>query len=131
MDSAMFAALHRWRTALGLPRRAFLRLRAVGSARMTKPQYVDFTSPLLVSAAGVLLRTKSTLVLVEEMLPTPEMLPRDAAGEAWAVELLLDTLALHHRSRWPPPSIPFRKREIRRPETAPVVYSQPEPLAHF
>ncbi len=87
---ARFVEARRWRAALGLPERVYVR---VGSE--TKPVYLDFASPLLVSSLCVTLRSAhsrfgDTSVVVSEMLPGPEhaWVP-DAAGRRYLSELRL------------------------------------------
>ena len=87
---ARFVEARRWRAAMGLPERVYVR---VGSE--TKPVYLDFSSPLLVSSLCVTLRSAhsrfgDTSVVVSEMLPGPEhaWVP-DAAGRRYLSELRL------------------------------------------
>ncbi len=79
-----------WRAECGFPERVFVKV-----AGETKPFYVDFSSPLLVSAMCVVLRSArsrhgSAAVVVSEMLPAPEHAwVADAAGARYLSELRL------------------------------------------
>ena len=87
-----FAALNRWRMAEAIPERVFVTERVRGA--LTKPQYIDFTSPLFVQIFLTIVgKDPSVGVDLEEMLPTPDAAPADAEGRRWVVELQLDTLA--------------------------------------
>jgi surfactin synthase thioesterase subunit len=72
-DRARFLAARRWRAALGLPERVFVKL-----GTETKPCYVDFRSPLYVLSLCALIRAAHGAggaevdVVVTEMLPTPD-----------------------------------------------------------
>ena len=69
----LYLAARRWRADLGLPERVFVRL-----GTETKPTYLDFTSPALVSSFGNMVRRaraeggEDVPVVVTELLPTPE-----------------------------------------------------------
>jgi hypothetical protein len=84
-----FLAARRWRLALGLPERVFVRI-----ATETKPVYVDFTAPRYVSMFCSMVRAARAAggdgvpLLVSEMLPEPDeaWLP-DAAGRRYFSEL--------------------------------------------
>jgi hypothetical protein len=85
-----FVAARRWRASAGLPERVYVK---VGTE--TKPCYLDFASPLLVSSVCTMLRSAQqrhgdTPVLISEMLPRPEhaWVP-DAAGRRYLSELRL------------------------------------------
>lgn len=87
-----FAALNRWRIAQEIPERVFVTERVRGE--ITKPQYIDFTSPLFVQIFLTIVgKDPSVSVNLEEMLPTPDAAPADQEGRRWVVELQLDTLA--------------------------------------
>jgi hypothetical protein len=92
--AAAFAAANRLRAEWGIPERVFVSRPARHGALGTvhKPQYVDFSCPLFIP----LLRAAvdgAERVAFEEMLPTPEMCPRDGAGERRAVEVLVDSIS--------------------------------------
>ncbi len=94
-DAEAFTALNLWRLERGIPERVFV-LEHVHHARRTdlfKPQYLDFTSPLLAAVFRSALRHNREFLTFEEMLPTPDQALRDAGGAPWAVEILLDELA--------------------------------------
>jgi len=85
-----FVQARRWRADAGLPERVYFKI-----GTETKPCYLDFSSPLLVSAALAMLRSAhgshgDTAVVVSEMLPGPEhaWVP-DAAGRRYLSELRL------------------------------------------
>jgi hypothetical protein len=87
-----FAVLNRWRIAQEIPERVFVTERVRGE--LTKPQYIDFTSPLFVQIFLTIVgKDLSVGVDLEEMLPTPDAAPVDGEGRRWVVELQLDTLA--------------------------------------
>jgi len=99
---AAFAALHRWRIRHGLPDRVFLleKVDDALQAKLYKPQFVDFSSPSLVTMLCSILRMADEPLTFEEALPLPENLPRDGGGTQWGLELVLDTFALrptYHR----------------------------------
>ena len=95
-DVDAFAALNRWRMERGIPDRVFLAERTAHPVQGSRiqPQYLDFTSPLFVALLRSVLDAQGGWVALVEMLPTPEMFPPDEAGVRWAVEVLLDSLAL-------------------------------------
>ena len=95
-DAAAFEAITRWRQRRGIPDLVFLVERVPHPIRDDRfqPQYIDFTSPVFVSIFRSALGEQHERVTLVEMLPTPQRFPRDAAGHRWAVELLLDSLAL-------------------------------------
>jgi hypothetical protein len=94
-DAAYFLALSRWRTAMGLPERVFVResiISAAGELRGTKPQYLDFTSPVLARVlASIVRRAPGPTLTVEEVLPRP-----DRQENTVALELVVDAALLHH-----------------------------------
>lgn len=94
-----FRAVDRWRSRHGVPERVFVieRVRHPVVKDMFKPQYVDLGSPAFVALFEAIVRAAGGSLVLEEALPAPSAFPRDAAGEAWAVELQLDSLA------WGPP----------------------------
>ncbi|MEU2613145.1 lantibiotic dehydratase [Micromonospora sp. NPDC007271] len=86
-----YLAVRRWRAALGLPERVFIRV-----ATELKPTYVDLTSPLYANRLCLLLRAADQAggdnvpVTVSELLPGPPQawLP-DGQGRHYASELRL------------------------------------------
>jgi hypothetical protein len=84
-----YLAVRRWRAALGLPERAFVRV-----ATEIKPVYVDLTSPLFTSRLCLLLRSAERAgggevpVVVTELLPAFEQAwLTDARGRRYVSEL--------------------------------------------
>jgi hypothetical protein len=95
-DVDAFERLGSWRLEHGIPQRVFLR-EAVPhpvAGRRLRPQLIDFSSPGLVRILRSAVETDARRITLVEMLPEPEAFPRDGAGRAWAVELLLDSIAL-------------------------------------
>lgn len=84
--------LNRWRRSQGMPRDVyFFLLPPLGETDMQatgKPQYLSFSSGLMVEMLLEVVRQHSGPVVFEEMLPTPEMLPR-RRGSAYASEIIL------------------------------------------
>ncbi|WP_405090171.1 lantibiotic dehydratase family protein [Micromonospora sp. NBC_01392] len=86
-----YLAVRRWRAALGLPERVFVRV-----ATELKPEYVDLTSPLYANRLCLMLRAARRAggadvpVTVTELLPTPAQawLP-DGRGRHYVSELRL------------------------------------------
>jgi hypothetical protein len=80
-----FLAARRWRMALGLPERVFIKI-----ATETKPVYVDFRAPRYVSSFCAMARAAGADVplTITEMLPEPEQawVP-DAQGRRYFSEL--------------------------------------------
>jgi hypothetical protein len=107
-DEAVFEAMNRWRLEAGIPGQVFLteKIQHKVLGTMFKPQYLDFTSPLFVPVFRAALAEKPLRLAIEEMLPSPEMFPRDAQDTAWAVELQLDTLALRPAAAVQEPTSP-------------------------
>jgi hypothetical protein len=102
-DAAAFAAIDRWRRERGLPDRVFFieKLHHERRDDLFKPQYVDFTSPLLVAVLRSALEENAASLTFDEVLPEPDQAPRDREGAPWALEVLLDSLALRPASRRP------------------------------
>lgn len=129
-DAEALERLNRWRLEHGIPERVFLR-EAVPhpyAGRRYRPQYLDFTSPGLTTICRSAIESDARSITLVEMLPGPEAFPRDAAGRAWAVELLLDSLALAPPSwapsRHEPPAewtaLPHREWWWGEPEPSPA-----------
>ncbi|MFJ6542696.1 lantibiotic dehydratase [Streptomyces sp. NPDC091385] len=98
-DSEWYLAWHRWREQHGLPARVFATVHeesGSGDAPAwfggSKPQYVDFESPLSLTALEGLLAGKRARTVFEEMLPGEDELhvisPRGRHVAELAVELL-------------------------------------------
>ncbi|WTG93987.1 lantibiotic dehydratase family protein [Kitasatospora sp. NBC_01560] len=80
-EAARYLAWQRWRRRHGLPAQLFARVRpepgpggATGWQGATKPQYVDFDSPLSLTALDALLAAGPARVVLEEMLPGEQAL---------------------------------------------------------
>ncbi|MBB5113498.1 hypothetical protein FHU28_003337 [Micromonospora echinospora] len=71
-----YLAVRRWRAALGLPERVFVRV-----ATELKPAYVDLTSPLYANRLCLLLRAARRAEGDEVTVTVSELLP--ALGQAW------------------------------------------------
>jgi hypothetical protein len=98
-DAEAFAAINRWRLEREIPDRVVFieRIHHESGERRYKPQYLDFTSPSFTALFRASLRENAESLTFEEMLPVPDAAPRDPRGEGWAIELMLDTLALQPR----------------------------------
>lgn len=113
-EPAALAEIHRWRCDAGIPERVFWiePIPHPFGRELYKPQYIDFTSPSFAAIFRSAAEAASSPLEVEEVLPTPESFPRDGEGRRWAVELMLDTLALRPRAavgveeRWVPKAAP-------------------------
>ncbi|MFE7750920.1 lantibiotic dehydratase [Streptomyces sp. NPDC057428] len=83
----------RWRRSHGLPDQVFATI--LGAGRRTpgaKPLYVDFDSPLSLTAFEALVdRTPGTAVILREMLPTEEGLHLTSAQGRHVAELAVET----------------------------------------
>jgi lantibiotic biosynthesis dehydratase-like protein len=89
-----FTAINNWRVELGIPDRVFVIERISHSpAVISKPQLIDFTSPLFVNVFSSILQSPAPALIMEEVLPDVHALPCDAEGRRWCVELMLDSLA--------------------------------------
>jgi lantibiotic biosynthesis dehydratase-like protein len=96
-DVEAFTALHRWRCKHGIPERVFADEREMHPLKTTfryKPQYLDFTSPLFIPILRNIAGSGDKRVDLSEVLPGPDEFPRDSSGQAWAVEILVDSLSL-------------------------------------
>lgn len=103
-EAAAFATIWQWRQTAGLPERIFWieRMRPkVRGLEFHKPQFIDFTSPTLVSLflAGLEGRLENELTIFEEALPAPESFPKDSSGEAWGTEFILESIAFQSARR--------------------------------
>lgn len=91
-----FERLDRFLRKHGIPSRVFVaeQLNMFPRGKFHKPQYLDLTSPLFIAILhSVVLAAEEPVVLVEA-LPGPEDMPKDLQGERWALELLVDAVAL-------------------------------------
>jgi hypothetical protein len=99
-EAGAFAAVNRWRLVHAIPECVFM-IERVPHPRVgvrSQPQYVDFTSPLFVALFRSALQDVESMT-VTEALPAPGAFPRDGEGRRWAVELVVDSLAMQPRYR--------------------------------
>jgi hypothetical protein len=88
-----YLAVRRWRRALGLPERAFVKL-----AAETKPVYVDLTSPVFTNSLCAMVRAalragRADAVTVTEVLPdADDHWLVDADGHRYSSEVRLQLL---------------------------------------
>ena len=129
-EEAAFLAINRWRLDRGLPERMFL-LEATPHfvlADRYKPQYIDFTSPLFVSLFRSALKTSAAPLVLEEPLPAPGVLPRDTAGNRWAVELQLDSFTLRPRQGRETPIVTASEAALLPSSARRGDFTHPEPV---
>jgi hypothetical protein len=95
-DIQSYIAVHRWRQKYAIPERVFAieRVDHPISGSRSQPQYLDFDSPLFLPILRSLTAGPDQGLTLVEMLPSPDLFLRDANGQAWAVELLVDSLAM-------------------------------------
>jgi lantibiotic biosynthesis protein len=105
-----FEQINHWRREHEIPDRVVFIEHVHHEIRrdLYKPQYLDFTSPLLVSLLRTALRQNPESLTFEEMLPQPDIAPKDEQNRPWAVEFQLDTLALR-------PSVPLHAGPVEAP----------------
>jgi hypothetical protein len=112
-EAEAFAAFRRWHKSRGIPERVFAVEKVphpiLGSRY--QPQYLDLASPLFLRVLRSMLASQDETLELVEMLPSPDMFPRDAAGRPWAVELLVDSLALREDS--PTSSLPAHAGQVK------------------
>ncbi|HET9225921.1 MAG TPA: hypothetical protein VFR31_04600, partial [Thermoanaerobaculia bacterium] len=93
-DSRAYAAVHGWRSRLGLPAIGFY-LDEQTYRGKPKPQFVDFDSPSQCRLFVTSIRKMAAGQLsFEEALPSPSGFPFDASMNQRAFELLIDSLAI-------------------------------------
>lgn len=94
-DDEWFLGWHRFRRATGLPDRVFVTVSDSGARGATgaKPQYLDFDSPLSLTAFEALLRTDGARVVFREMLPDEDGLHAVSERGRHVSELAVETLA--------------------------------------
>lgn len=97
-----FEAFNRWRLRRAIPDRVFLieEVPSETGSRLRKPQYLDLRSPLFFSLLWPSLTRGPRNLVLEEVLPLPESMPRDESGRPWVVELQLDAMALGEALTW-------------------------------
>jgi hypothetical protein len=124
-EAEAFEAFSRWRLFHAIPDLVFLIedvLSETGQSRR-KPQYLDLTSPLFLGVLRSSLSHLSKALVLEEMLPLPESMPRDEEGRTWVVELQLDSLALGEK--WTCDRPPIRHGERHElPLTVPIGFER-------
>lgn len=93
-ETAAFARIDRWRRALGIPERVFVKepIRIDGELFRLKPQYISFASPSFVQIFRSILSAEVDALLLEEALPVAEQLPLSEGR--WAVEVQLESFAI-------------------------------------
>ncbi|WP_405621939.1 lantibiotic dehydratase family protein [Streptomyces sp. NBC_01511] len=94
-DDEWFLGWHRFRRATGLPDRVFVTVSDSGARGATgaKPQYLDFDSPLSLTAFEALLKTDGARVVFREMLPDEDGLHAVSERGRHVCELAVETLA--------------------------------------
>ncbi|WP_247748460.1 lantibiotic dehydratase [Streptomyces sp. 4R-3d] len=94
-DDEWFLGWHRFRRATGLPDRVFVTVSDSGARGATgaKPQYLDFDSPLSLTAFEALLKTDGARVVFREMLPDEDGLHAVSERGRHVSELAVETLA--------------------------------------
>jgi hypothetical protein len=91
--SAAFRLLDRWRSDLEIPKQAFLAEPIVIAPHpYTKPQYVDFTSPLLTEIFRSAIRKEVPRLQLAEALPVPEKQVLMEGGQRRALEFQLESI---------------------------------------
>ncbi|MGW8992242.1 lantibiotic dehydratase [Streptomyces zhihengii] len=92
-DAEWFLGWHRFRRAHGLPDRVFATVSDSGARGATgaKPQYVDFDSPLSLSALEALVRSPEARVVLREALPDEDDLHVTSARGRHVAELAVET----------------------------------------
>ncbi|MEV7416675.1 lantibiotic dehydratase [Streptomyces sp. NPDC089919] len=109
-EAADFLAWQRWRRGHGLPDRCFARVLGAGRGPAgAKPVYVDFDSPLSLSALDALVeRAPGVRVAFEEMLPAEDGLHVTSRRGRHVAELAVETFTTGPRpsARPVPPSGP-------------------------
>jgi hypothetical protein len=99
-----FLALNRWRMAQGIPDQVYLvEPLGEGARPQTKPQYIDFTSTLLVEIFLSILEMDVPRLSLMEALPAPGQLFSGKEGKRWAVELQLDSFGFPPSASGPYP----------------------------
>jgi len=87
-----FILINRWRMEHEIPEQIFLiEPMAEGSGRVdTKPQYIDFTSPSLVSIFLAALKIRVPLLYMQEILPVFSNFTLAPDGKHWATEIQVE-----------------------------------------
>ncbi|HEY9439147.1 MAG TPA: lantibiotic dehydratase, partial [Streptomyces sp.] len=92
-DDEWFLAWHAFRRAHGLPDRVFATVADSGARGATgaKPQYLDFDSPLSLSAFEAIIKSPGARVVFREMLPDEDALHAVSAQGRHVAELAVET----------------------------------------
>jgi hypothetical protein len=102
-EPEIFKAFHNFRNTFGIPDKIFVLEQIQHPVRGSyrKPQFLDCTSPLFIQMLRAILASAGESVMMVEMLPTPDMFPKDDKGRSWALELLVDSMLLRDRASAP------------------------------
>ncbi|MEU5370057.1 lantibiotic dehydratase [Streptomyces sp. NPDC005951] len=94
-EDGWFLDWHAFRRAHGLPDRVFATVSDTGARGATgaKPQYLDFDSPLSLSAFEALVKSPEARVVFREMLPDEDALPTVSGPGRHVAELAVETAA--------------------------------------
>ncbi|MEV8444977.1 lantibiotic dehydratase [Streptomyces parvus] len=92
-EDGWFLDWHAFRRAHGLPDRVFATVSDTGARGATgaKPQYLDFDSPLSLSAFEALIKSPEARVVFREMLPDEDALPTVSGPGRHVAELAVET----------------------------------------
>lgn len=94
--SAYFLAVNKWANQLGLPRKVFMRMDRQDATKsiahpnrdLYKPQFVDFSNPLIFRIFDKMVKKIKTKLIIEEALPLPDQYLK-AEQKAFASEFLI------------------------------------------
>ncbi|MFD4593748.1 lantibiotic dehydratase [Streptomyces rubiginosohelvolus] len=94
-EDGWFLDWHAFRRTHGLPDRVFATVSDTGARGATgaKPQYLDFDSPLSLSAFEALIKSPEARVVFREMLPDEDALPTVSGSGRHVAELAVETAA--------------------------------------
>ncbi|NED01394.1 lantibiotic dehydratase [Streptomyces sp. SID6648] len=94
-EDGWFLDWHAFRRTHGLPDRVFATVSDTGARGATgaKPQYLDFDSPLSLSAFEALVKSPDARVVFREMLPDEDALPTVSGPGRHVAELAVETAA--------------------------------------
>ncbi|MFD8473318.1 lantibiotic dehydratase [Streptomyces globisporus] len=94
-EDGWFLDWHAFRRTHGLPDRVFATVSDTGARGATgaKPQYLDFDSPLSLSAFEALIKSPEARVVFREMLPDEDALPTVSGPGRHVAELAVETAA--------------------------------------
>jgi hypothetical protein len=118
-EAEAFAAFRRFHKRHSIPERVFVVEKVphptLGSR--FQPQYLDLASPLFIRVLRSMLASQDETLEFVEMLPSLDTFPKDAEGRAWAVELLVDSLALREDIRISPFAVQPRQARGEQPQS--------------